>query len=131
MTDPSVVREFTVRAELGLPLDRPILEEIARRPRDEAAALHRRLEEIEVEIAHGSRPQPGASAILTALSQAGARLGILTRNSERIARITLKASGLSEFGFPEMAELFASDLLPEHQSSVRIIIRTTVETREK
>jgi HAD superfamily hydrolase (TIGR01509 family) len=86
-----------IRAALGLPPDQPILEEIASRPSREAAALHRQLAEIEVEIAHRSRPQPGAADVLESLRKGGARLGILTRNSERIARDTLAASGLTEF----------------------------------
>ena len=86
-----------IRLELGLPPNRPILEEIARRPPKEAEALGRRLDEIEQGIALRSRPQPGASEVLATLRRAGVRLGILTRNSERIARPTLAASGLAEF----------------------------------
>ena len=86
-----------IRLQLGLAPDEPILEQIARRPQGEAEALNRRLEEIELEIAHGSRPQPLASEVLTSLLKGGVRLGILTRNSEQVARITLDASGLGQF----------------------------------
>jgi HAD superfamily hydrolase (TIGR01509 family) len=89
-----------IRAELGLPEGKPILEAIARLPRLEAQAVKRKLGEIEHEIALVSRPQPGASDVLEALFRWGARLGIVTRNSEPIARTTLIASGLSEFFFP-------------------------------
>jgi HAD superfamily hydrolase (TIGR01509 family) len=86
-----------IREELGLLPDQPILEQIARRPQHEADSLGRRLEEIEEVIAQGARPQPGVSQVLRALQQSGAQLGILTRNSEPVARITLEASGLGEF----------------------------------
>ena len=86
-----------IRAELGLPAGEPILEAIAQRPRAQADALNRRLDEIEHELAMRSRPQPAAEEVLARLAARGRRLGILTRNSEAIARTTLEAVGLSEF----------------------------------
>ena len=86
-----------IRRELELPPERPILEEIAGRPAREAEVLIRRLDEIELELALQSRPQPGAAETLASLCEAGVRLGILTRNSEQLAMVTLKVSGLSEF----------------------------------
>jgi HAD superfamily hydrolase (TIGR01509 family) len=86
-----------IRSELGLPPGLPILEEIARRPVREIEVLTRRLDEIELEIAQRSRPQADAAATLAQLCESGVRLGILTRNSERLARVTLEASGLSDF----------------------------------
>jgi HAD superfamily hydrolase (TIGR01509 family) len=86
-----------IRAELGLPVGLPILEEIARRPRDEAAELSLRLDAIELEIARTSRPQDGAAELLELLGARGDQLGILTRNSEENARETLAACGLGGF----------------------------------
>ena len=41
-----------IRAELGLPVGLPILESLEQLPPDEAAHLHIRLNEIELEVAH-------------------------------------------------------------------------------
>lgn len=86
-----------IRRELGLPPGLPILEEIASRPAGEAQQLTRRLDEIELEVALRARPQRGAADTLASLSDGGVRLGILTRNSEPLARVTLEACGLCDF----------------------------------
>jgi len=86
-----------IRAELGLPAGLPILEEIARRPPTEAAALSLRLDAIELEIARAARAQEGASELLELLRERGHHLGVLTRNSEPNAWETLAACGLRDF----------------------------------
>jgi HAD superfamily hydrolase (TIGR01509 family) len=86
-----------IRAELGLPPDEPILEALGRIPAAQAAALLRRLDEIELAIARSARAADGAHTLLAALCESGARVGILTRNSERNARATLAACGLDAF----------------------------------
>lgn len=86
-----------IRRELGLPPGLPILEEIASRPAAEAQQLTRRLDEIELELALRARPQQGAADMLASLREGGVRLGILTRNGEQLARVTLEACGLSDF----------------------------------
>ena len=90
-----------IRRALGLPLGQPILEEIAARPADEAERLSRERDAIELEIAHASRPQHGADALLAALSGCGHRLGIVTRNSEENALATLAACDLLRRFAPE------------------------------
>ncbi len=90
-----------IRDELGLPQGRPILEQLADLPDAKAESLHRRLEEIELEIARDAIKQPGAPELLTALRSRGATIGILTRNSHRNALETLKACGLAGFFDPE------------------------------
>ena len=89
-----------IRAALGLPAGRPILETLSDLPASEAAALHARLEDIEEQIAVRSVAQPSALALLTALRDRGIRLGILTRNKRRLAAISLAAAGLSDFFAP-------------------------------
>ena len=92
------VHDFdAIRAELGLPAGRPILEEVATRPEREARALLLRLDEIELALARRSRAADGALALLDALAARGARLGILTRNSRANACETLRAAGLERF----------------------------------
>jgi HAD superfamily hydrolase (TIGR01509 family) len=86
-----------IRAELGLPAGKPILESLAALPRRDADELRRRLDEIELAIACEARAAVGAKALLDALRAGGARVGILTRNSQHNALATLRACGLDAF----------------------------------
>ncbi len=86
-----------IRAELGLPEGRPILEELARLPEPQARALFVRLDALELALAQRARPAEGAVELLQALSERGARLGILTRNSHANSLETLRACGLAHF----------------------------------
>lgn len=92
------VHDFeAIRLELGIAKGRPILEALAAMPAEDAAPLHRRLEEIELELARDAQPAPGAALLLAALAERGRELGIVTRNGGHIARTTLQAAGLSHF----------------------------------
>jgi HAD superfamily hydrolase (TIGR01509 family) len=91
------VHDFdAIRAELDLPADRPILEEVARLPDGERARVRERLDRIELDLARAARPALGLSALLDGLAQRGARTGILTRNSAANAWITLQAIGAAD-----------------------------------
>ncbi len=89
-----------IRRELGLEPGKPILEQLARLQRGDAAARHAQLDEIEWRIAGEARPAPGALALLQVLSSGGMRLGIVTRNSHRNALRTLQSCGLEAFFKP-------------------------------
>lgn len=89
-----------IRAELGMPLGQPILEEIAKRPEAERARLMAELHRIELALAREARAAEGAVELLELLRGRGLRLGILTRNSHANALTTLAACGLGDF-FPE------------------------------
>ena len=86
-----------IRRALDLPLGKPILEEIDTRPAAEAAALHKRLEELERAYALRATPLPGAQALLAALAERGCPRGILTRNSRANALATLAGCGPAGF----------------------------------
>ena len=88
-----------IKRSLGLDPTRPILEQMAALPESEREALFQRLDTIELAIARSSRIQPGAPEVLGILHAAGARLGILTRNSHANAMETLLQCGLASF-FP-------------------------------
>ena len=90
-----------IRKELGLPFGQPILEALDELPAEEAALLHIRLNEIELEIAKQSEPAAGAAELLSHLTEQGAKLGILTRNNAINIEVTLKAAGLDGFFTPE------------------------------
>lgn len=96
------VHDFeAIRTELGLPAGLPILEYIDTVPPEEAERLHERLYAIELELAHGATAQPGARQLLERLCDAGRRIGIVTRNSESLAHVTLAACGLDDLFEPE------------------------------
>lgn len=86
-----------IRRQLGIEPGTPILEAIEKMPVDQARETHRKLHEIEMEIAALATPQPGAVELLMQLTETGKHLGILTRNDEDIAEATLEASGLNGF----------------------------------
>lgn len=90
------VHDFdAIRAELGLPEGRPILESLARMPEAEQAPLRERLAAIERELVSATAIAPGARRLLETLCESGARVGILTRNTRENALLTLEAVGLS------------------------------------
>lgn len=86
-----------IREELGLPVGLPILESIAKLPDEEATAVNRRLDEIELQIAERSEPADGAAELLETLLSQGAEIGILTRNNAINIHVTLKAAGLLHY----------------------------------
>lgn len=96
------VHDFeAIRTELDLPPGRPILESLAELPPAQADPLHRRLDEIEFQLACQATAQSGARELLAELHRRGMRLGILTRNTRRNAYQTLRVCGLQTFFEPE------------------------------
>jgi HAD superfamily hydrolase (TIGR01509 family) len=89
-----------LRRSLGLPLAVPILEAIAGLEPAAAARTIRRLDAMELALAERARPQPDAQAMLATLQARGCRLGIVTRNSEANAAVTLQVAGLARFFAP-------------------------------
>ncbi len=89
-----------IRARLGVPAGLPILEYIDTVAPDEATRLHEALYAIELELARDAKPQPGARVLLERLRERGRRLGIVTRNSETLAHVTLAACGMDDLFDP-------------------------------
>lgn len=96
------VHDFvSIKATLGLPIDKGILESIAALPEAKAVGVKEQLDEIEVALAKQSKPAVGVCAFLAFLQQRECRLGVLTRNSRSNALISLQALGvLSCFELP-------------------------------
>lgn len=86
-----------IRTRLGIQSTSPILESIEKMPPARAAEVAQELHLLEMRLAREAQPQPGAKDVLTRLSQAGKKLGILTRNGREIAHATLAEAGLSSF----------------------------------
>jgi len=98
-----------MRQTLGLPSGRPILESIAALPTDQAQAVNKQLDEIELEIAKGSKPACGAAQLLEALLANNCKIGILTRNNLVNIQVTLEAAGL--YHYFEEADLLSRDCI--------------------
>src|SRR5262249_8170435 len=95
------VHDFdTIRAELGLEPQKPILEQLASLPESRARELYLKLDALELELAREARAAEGAVNLLESLSSRGAQLGIVTRNSFTNAQETLRACGLADFFVP-------------------------------
>ncbi len=86
-----------IRESLGLPAGQAILESLAQLSEEEAAPIHARLDQIELDIAQSAQAQPGAIALLSTLQEQGKKVGILTRNTRPGADATLAASQLAHF----------------------------------
>jgi HAD superfamily hydrolase (TIGR01509 family) len=83
-----------IRKELGLPVGKPILEEIDKLPQSEAMRVLEQLDAIEFELARSAVPQTGAGEVVRALRTSGCQVGIFTRNSKSSVQETLKQCGL-------------------------------------
>uniref|UniRef100_A0A831UEE4 HAD family hydrolase n=1 Tax=Geobacter metallireducens TaxID=28232 RepID=A0A831UEE4_GEOME len=89
------VHDFAaIRADLGIPAGVDILGYIASLPGGEARRLHRRLDEIEEELAGKAEPSAGAVRLVEALHRRGKNLGIVTRNTRQIALRVLETIGV-------------------------------------
>jgi HAD superfamily hydrolase (TIGR01549 family) len=88
------------KAKYNLPPDKPVLEHLRGLAEDEAAVLNRRLNKWEESLARKAAAAEDAVRLLTYLDEQHYRLAILTRNSSRVASITLQASGLARFFNP-------------------------------
>jgi HAD superfamily hydrolase (TIGR01509 family) len=90
LTLPGTLDFPAIKREMGCPENQAILEYLETLPSDEQARLMKILEEKEMVAAEASRPNNGAEKCISTLKQRGALLGILTRNSLRSVKQTLK-----------------------------------------
>lgn len=96
------VHDFeAIRRALNIPDDEDILTHLDGLPAAESRAKHAWLLEHERELALASTPAPGAVELVQTLAARGCRLGVLTRNAQELAHITLKAIGLAECFAPQ------------------------------
>ncbi|WP_052263271.1 HAD family hydrolase [Geobacter pickeringii] len=107
------VHDFAaIRAALGIPDGVDILGHIDGLPPEEAKRLHGELDAIEEELAGRAEAAAGAVRLVKALRGRGNRLGIVTRNTKRIALRVLEAIGVGEHFAPEHV-LGRHDVLPK------------------
>lgn len=97
------VHDFkSIKEALAIPPEADILAHLDSLPPEESIALHRKLDGIEQVLSEQATAAPGAFELLSRLAADRCRIGILTRNTHTIARMTLEFAGLGEF-FPEPA----------------------------
>lgn len=91
------VHDFeAIKRALDIPLADDILQHLAALPAAEAAAKHAWLLSHERELAEAAQAAPGAVQLVRELQARGCRLGILTRNAQPLAMVTLQAIGLAD-----------------------------------
>lgn len=86
-----------IKRELGLPLELDILSGLSLLEETERKEKHKRLDQMEMDIARKATPAPGVTRLLHSLTENQIRLGILTRNNHKNTIVTLEASGLLPF----------------------------------
>lgn len=107
------VHDFAlIRRELGIPAEHDILQHLAALAPAEAAQSRQWLMAHEHELAVAAKPAAGAIELLEALHAAGCRLGVLTRNAQSLAWLTLQAIGVESL-FAEDAVLGRDDATPK------------------
>lgn len=107
------VHDFAaIRADLGIPDGVDILGHINSLPERDSRRLHRRLDEIEDELARRAEPAAGAVRLVEMLHRRGRSLGIVTRNTRGIALRVLETIGVGGCFAPDDV-LGRHDALPK------------------
>lgn len=92
------VHDFKVIKEtLGIPFDADILYYLDSLPSGESLRLHKELDRIEHDLSAQAVAASGAFELLSQLAHDDCKIGILTRNTHDVARMTLKYAGLDAF----------------------------------
>jgi len=106
------VHDFkAIKEALGIPPEADILGYLEALSPAEAAPLQRKLDSIERELSRKTAAASGAMELLSMLADDDCVLGVLTRNTHAIARLTLELTGLAGF-FPE-----ASYIIGRHEAA--------------
>lgn len=92
------VHDFVhIRNELGIPQDQDILETINSYDALRKHKVLQQLDTLESYYASLAQPAPGAIELVGMLGDKGCRLGILTRNTKSLARLSLDAIGVGGY----------------------------------
>ena len=112
-----------IKRQLDIPENSLILEHLSTLSPQEAAAKQQELDRIELELAQQAQAAKGAPELLSALADAGVRIGILTRNSRLNASVTLEAIGLGGF-FEKHCLIGRDEAEPKpHPSGIERLLR--------
>ncbi|MBF0279794.1 MAG: HAD family hydrolase [SAR324 cluster bacterium] len=93
------VHDFSaIRKTLGISSAKQgILESLAAMPQEKARVLYDKLDRIEIELARKTKPALGLFSVLSTLNQRDCQLGILTRNTQQNAWLSLQAMQVESF----------------------------------
>jgi phosphoglycolate phosphatase-like HAD superfamily hydrolase len=106
------VHDFkAIKEALGIPPEADILGYLDALPPAMSAPLHSKLDSLERELSGKTAAAVGAIELLSMLAADDCVIGVLTRNTHIIARLTLELTGLAEF-FPE-----ASYIIGRHEAA--------------
>lgn len=95
------VHDFmAIKRILGIPPEEDILGFLATLSPEEAAPFHKKLDSIERDLSAQTTAANGARELLSMLALDGCVIGVVTRNTHAIARLTLELVGLADF-FPQ------------------------------
>ena len=101
-----------IRRELGIAPEEDILGHIARLPDLRRQDMSAQLDAIELRLAAGVQPAPGAADLIRYLHAQGLQLGILTRNLQSVAMASLEIVGVLDCFHPEYV-LGRNEALPK------------------
>ena len=113
-----------IRAALGIPPGRMILEFIAEQPPSQRTRLHAHLNDMEIALARKARPAAGALTLLAGLKLQGCPIGILTRNNRTNALAALTAIGALDL-FPDEFILGRDEVAPKPDPAGIVQLLTT------
>ncbi len=92
------VHDFKIIKEaLGVPAEADILSHLDSLPAEESTRRHKELDDIERVLSEQAVAASGARELLSLLMQDNCKIGILTRNTHEVARLTLECAGLGEY----------------------------------
>jgi len=92
------VHDFkAIKAALEIPPEVDILAHLEAQSPEASALLHQKLDVIERDLSTKTTAAAGAVELLSLLAKNGCRIGILTRNTHEIARLTLELTGLEDY----------------------------------
>ena len=92
------VHDFkAIKEALEIPFEADILSHLDSLPTYQSLRLHKKLDSIERDLSAMAVAATGAFDLLSQLTKEKCKIGILTRNSHDVARMTLEYAGLSNF----------------------------------
>ena len=86
-----------IKETLGVPTEADILSHLDSLPAAESTRRHKELDDIERVLSEQAVAASGARELLSLLIQDNCKIGILTRNTHEVARLTLEYAGLGEY----------------------------------
>lgn len=101
-----------IRKTLGVPDGKDILGYLAELPEEQSQPMHQWLDQIELDIARQTEAATGVVEFIEELERRGTQMGILTRNTQKHAALSLEVIGIRRY-FPLPSILGRDEALPK------------------